>query len=149
MIQRIQTIYLFIAFLASAILFFNIPFAVFQITSPVSVELPFNLMSKYQNVTTLPLLILNALVVGLSFAAILLYNKRTLQLRITMFSFLANIIFIIVLFFSADSLQKHLNVDATYKFGSFIPLVVLVMLILASKAIKKDEKLVKDTDRLR
>ena len=48
MIQRIQTIYLFIAFLASAILFFNIPFAVFQITSPVSVELPFNLMSKYQ-----------------------------------------------------------------------------------------------------
>ena len=72
-----------------------------------------------------------------------------MQLRITMFSFLANIIFIIVLFFSADSLQKHLNVDATYKFGSFIPLVVLVMLILASKAIKKDEKLVKDTDRLR
>jgi len=72
MIQRIQTIYLFIAFLASAILFFNIPFAVFQITSPVNVDLPFNLMSKYQNVTTLPLIILNALVVGLSFAAILM-----------------------------------------------------------------------------
>ena len=149
MIQRIQTIYLFIAFLASAILFFNIPFAVFQITSPVSVELPFNLMSKYQNVTTLPLIILNALVVGLSFAAILMYNKRILQLRITMFSFLANIIFIIVLFFTADSLQKHLNVETTYKYGSFIPLVVLILLIFANKAIKKDEKLVKDTDRLR
>jgi len=149
MIQRIQTIYLFIAFLASAILFFNIPFAVFQITSPVNVDLPFNLMSKYQNVTTLPLIILNALVVGLSFAAILMYNKRILQLRITMFSFLANIIFIIVLFFTADSLQKHLNVETTYKYGSFIPLVILILLILASKAIKKDEKLVKDTDRLR
>jgi len=66
-----------------------------------------------------------------------------------MFSFLANIIFIIVLFFTADSLQKHLNVETTYKYGSFIPLVILILLILASKAIKKDEKLVKDTDRLR
>jgi hypothetical protein len=149
MIQRIQTVYLFIALIASSLLFFSIPVAIFQITTPVNVDMSFFITSKFQNVTTLPLMILNALVVGLSLAAILLYNKRILQLRVTMFAFLANVIFIIVLFFTADSLQNQLNIQAAYKFGVFMPLVSLVMLILASKAIKKDEKLVKGTDRLR
>ncbi len=149
MIQRIQTVYLLVAFLASAILFFSIPVAVFHYTTPVIVDLPFYITSTFQNVTTIPLLILNVLVAGLSFAAILLYNKRVLQLRFTMFAFLANVIMIIVLFLTADALQKHLNIEAAYKYGSFLPLVTLVLLILASKAIRKDEKLVKGTDRLR
>jgi len=150
MIQRIQTVYLFVAFIASALLFFNIPVAVFQITSPVSVELPFNLMSKYESVSTIPIIILNALVVGLSFASILLYSKRVLQFRLTMFAFLAEVIFIIVMFIvSIDSMQKHLKVEPSYKMGAILPLISLVLLILASKAIRKDEKLVKGTDRLR
>ncbi len=149
MIQRIQTVYLFIALIASAILFFSIPVAVFHYTTPVELDLPFYITSTFQNVTTIPLLILNAIVAILSLAAILLYNNRIIQLRVTMFAFLANVIFILVLFFTADSLQNHLHIQAAYKFGVFMPLASLIVLILASKAIKKDEKLVKGTDRLR
>jgi hypothetical protein len=37
----------------------------------------------------------------------------------------------------------------SYQFGIFFPLVSLVCIIMASRAIRKDEALVKSSDRLR
>jgi hypothetical protein len=37
----------------------------------------------------------------------------------------------------------------SYQFGIFLPVISLLLLVLASRAIRKDEALVKSADRLR
>jgi len=41
------------------------------------------------------------------------------------------------------------GIPSTYQFGMYIPLISLVFLVLASRAIRKDEALIKSSDRLR
>ncbi|MFZ4413231.1 MAG: DUF4293 domain-containing protein [Bacteroidales bacterium] len=164
MLQRIQTVYLMLAFIASALLFTKLPIAVFQF--PDLGEIYFSIVSKYRNpsffqdelthISTLPLILINGALAILTLIAVFLYRNRPLQYRITMFAFLINVILIIVLFFTADSMQNKLNslqnqlvIQAQYKLGAILPLISLVLLIFASKAIRKDEKLVKAADRLR
>ncbi len=157
MIQRIQTVYLMLAFIASALLFSQLPIAVFQLQNIG--EIPFNIISKFQNpdlsqdlftnTNTLPLLLVNGALALLIFISVFLYRKRPLQFRLTMVGFLINVILIIVMFFTADSMQNQLKVEAQYKLGAILPLISMVLLILASKAIRKDEKMVKAADRLR
>lgn len=147
MLQRIQTVYLMLAFIASALLFSKLPIAVFPF--PDGGDIPFTIVGKYEIISILPLLLLNGALVLFTFIAILLYGNRPLQLRLTMIGFLANVIFVIVMFFTADSMQNQLKVEAQYKLGVILPLISMVLLILASKAIRKDEKLIKAADRLR
>jgi hypothetical protein len=157
MLQRIQTVYLMLAFIASALLFSKLPIAIFQL--PNIGDIPFNIISKFQNpdlsqdlftnVNTLPLMLINGALVLLTFIPVLLYRNRPLQFRLTMFGFLASVILIIVMFFTADSMQNQLKVEAQYKLGAILPLISMVFLILASKAIRKDERLIKNSDRLR
>ncbi len=147
MLQRIQTVYLMLAFIASALLFTKLPIAVFPF--PDGGDIIFNIVGKYEIISTLPLLLLNGALVLLTFIPTFLYRNRPLQYKLTMFGFLINVILIIVIFFTADSLQNQLNMEAKYKLGAILPLISLVLLILASKAIRKDEKLIKSADRLR
>ncbi|MCX6231801.1 MAG: DUF4293 domain-containing protein [Bacteroidetes bacterium] len=157
MIQRIQTVYLMLAFIASALLFTQLPIAVFQLANVGTI--PFNIISKYQNpelsqdvftsISTLPLIIVNGALLLLSFISVSLYKNRPLQYRLSMIAFLINIILIIVIFFTADSMQNQLKTEAQYKLGAILPVISLVLIILASKAIRKDEKKVKAADRLR
>lgn len=158
MIQRIQTIFLMLAFIASVLLFTRLPIALFPLQE-AGVTVPLNLISSYQNpetsqdtftnINVIPLIILAAVVALLSIISVFLYKNRPLQLRITMFGFLANVILIIIMFFTADEMQTLLKTQAKYQFGAILPLISLVFIILASKAIRKDEKLVKSADRLR
>jgi hypothetical protein len=157
MLQRIQTVYLVIAFIAISLLFSRLPIAEFTLINVGNI--PLNVISSYQNpdlsqdvytnVNVLPLIITIGILLILIIASIILYGNRPLQLKITMFAFLLNVVLIIVMFFTADNMQKQLNTQANYKFGVILPLISLVLIILASKAIRKDERLVKGSDRLR
>jgi len=157
MIQRIQTIYLLIAFIAISLLFSKLPIASYELNNIGKIY--FNVIPSYQspelsqnlftNISTLPIIINIAILLLLIVFTILMYKNRPLQIKINMFAFLLNIVLIVVLFFTADSMQKQLNSEAAYKFGIALPLISLVFLILSAKAIKKDEKLVKAADRLR
>lgn len=158
MIQRIQTLFLMLAFIASVLLFTRLPIAIFQLPE-AGVSVPLNLISSYQNpetsqdtftnINVIPLIILAAMVALLSIVPVFLYKNRPLQLRLTMFGFLTNVILIIVMFFTADEMQNLLKTQAKYKFGAILPIISLILIILASKAIRKDERLVKSADRLR
>lgn len=147
MLQRIQTVYLMLAFIVSALLFTKLPIAVFPF--PDGGDIVFNFTGKYEIISTLPLLLLNGALVVLTFISVLLYSKRPLQFKLTMFGFLLNVILIIAMFFTADSMQNQLKMEAQYKLGAILPLISMVLLILASKSIRKDEKLIKASDRLR
>ncbi|NVN95208.1 MAG: DUF4293 domain-containing protein [Bacteroidetes bacterium] len=147
MLQRIQTVYLMLAFIASALLFTKLPIAIFPF--PNGGDIPFIILGKYEVINILPLILLNGALALLCFISVCLYGNRPLQFRLTMIGFLINVIFIIAIFFTADNMQNQVKVEAQYKLGAILPLISMVLLILASKAIRKDEKLVKAADRLR
>jgi hypothetical protein len=158
MLQRIQTIYLAIAAIACILLFFfplanyyseiqgNYKFYIYGIRSmdPEPAVL-------FNNFFTLPLIFLNVASFIFTIATILLYKNRPLQIRICAFNVLANIVLLMVIFFFyATKIKTMTGIEPDYNYaGMIMPLVSLVFLILASRAIRKDEVLVKSADRLR
>ena len=156
MIQRIQTVYMSIVVIACLSLLF-IPVAkyihdiqgtyIFYITGMKYMIDPPVTVNFWK---TFPLLgILGASIV-LVLAAIFLYRKRTVQLLLVNITFLLNIGLIILIYLIyINHFEKQFNAPTSYQIGIFIPLVSLVFLIFASRAIRKDEAMVKSSDRLR
>lgn len=138
-LQRIQSVYLFLASLVGSSLF-ALPFA----SGPTKPEgiLADGYLSINDNIG---LIILTVLVVVLSLATIFLYNNRVLQMNLGKL----NILVTIGLFGFAAYLFYTIQTIATLGGGLFVPVLVLIFVILANKNINKDEKLVKDSNRLR
>jgi len=158
MLQRIQTVYISLAAIASFLLFF-FPLASFYheeygnynfyIIGMQSMDPdPNAVFSKW---FTAPLVFIIILSILLDIATILFFKKRYLQIRLIAFSGLLLIVFLmIVFFFYAARIKESIHIEPEYKmFGMMLPLVSLVLLILANYAIRKDEAMVKSADRLR
>ena len=158
MLQRIQTLYLAGAALA-ILLFFFFPLANFY--HELEGNYRFYLygvrsMDPEPKVAfsawfTLPVIVLAAASLILSAATIFLYRNRLLQIRLCAFNGLSNLVTIMVIFFFyAPKIKAMTLIEPAYNFvGMAMPLAALVLIILANRAIKKDEVLVRSADRLR
>jgi amino acid permease len=156
MIQRIQTLFLFLVFATSLAAFF-FPIANF-LSSPVyTIELGvFGIKEFADYDMTWPNTILLPVVLGLTgliaFITIFLYKRRKAQVRLIRFDLLLNIIYLALIFFyyvpELETLTQT-NADYISEPGIYLPIVSVVFLILASRFIKKDEKLIRSADRLR
>ncbi|AUP80881.1 DUF4293 domain-containing protein [Flavivirga eckloniae] len=136
MLQRIQTIYLLMAAGASAGLVFV--FHLWKTNEGVSV------FAK-DNMLYLGLFLGSAI---LSIIAIFMYKNRKSQFVLGRLNIILN--FILLGFFVYLSLNLSGETAVSEKgIGMFLPIVSIVFLALANKAIKKDEDLVKSVDRLR
>jgi len=158
MIQRIQSLYLGIAALACIVLFFfpladyyhelqgNYKFFIYGIRS-MDPE-PKVIFSSY---FTLPLIFLAVVSLIFSVSTILLYKNRVLQIRLCAFNMLANVVFImLVFFFYATKISSMTQIEPDYNYiGMGLPLLSVALLALANRAIRKDEALVRSADRLR
>jgi phosphoglycerol transferase MdoB-like AlkP superfamily enzyme len=83
-----------------------------------------------------------------SLVAILRYKNRKSQFMLGRLNIILN--FILLGFFVYQSLNLSGETSVSEKgIGMFIPIISIVFLALANKAIKKDEDLVKSVDRLR
>lgn len=72
------------------------------------------------------------------------------QYRVVRFALLVDLGFIIMMYFGyIDVIVKKANVSAQFEAGTYFPLVAIVLLLLAARAILSDEKKVKAADRLR
>jgi hypothetical protein len=148
MIQRIQSLYLFIAFAAYITLLF-FPVALFQTTDNL---FSFgNIISGAGSSLIINpyMLIVHGAMACLVLVTIFMFKKRVLQIRMTTVALLLNVLYVGGLFFFVDSIEKQHSVAAVYEPGMYISLIPLVFLVLASRAIRKDENLVRSTDRLR
>lgn len=156
MIQRIQTVYMSIVVIACISLFFS-PITkyisdvrgtyIFFITGMKYMIEPPIIVNFW---LTFPLLLIVVSSLVLILAAIFLYKKRGLQLWFVNIAFLLHIVLIILIFlYYINHFEKLFNTLPSYQFGIFIPLISLVGLILASRSIRKDEAMVKSSDRLR
>lgn len=158
MIQRAQTIYLFLAALAGLLTFF-LPFAHYLQADVKLAEYAvfgvFNVQSDLVEMTgpfLFPTWVMSLFVTMFPAIAIFLYRKRPVQLRVTRLSFLMNLSFIVYLFFAVDTVHAELYGDEVailYHVGFYLPVVALAFLFLAIRGIKKDEALVKSLDRIR
>jgi len=139
MIQRLQTVWLFLASIF-AFMTFKFPFYSGNI---VSSNNQLELKKFIASFDILTLIITAVLGVG-CFIIIFLYKNRSPQFRLTITMLILSILDLVVYF---TRLGKFLNGDLS--FAAIFALAIPIFLFLAARGIRKDEKLVKSLDRLR
>lgn len=179
MIQRIQTIYLALAVIALGLcLFFPIATYVAPIQStqqtlsarldvfPHAISTSDAALGDVQEtivspqrgfIKTWPLVVILFATMALSATCIFLYHNRVLQMRLVAVASLFGIIYIFLIFvWAVDAFAKAFAVPfgadnpvITYSFGTWAPIAAIALLILAQRAIRKDEMKVRAADRLR
>jgi magnesium-transporting ATPase (P-type) len=156
MIQRIQSLYLLVVSVACVLLFF---FPMIDYIDPMkgTYKLFATGMKSYSDMPgilffwqTFPLLFLTIASFILAIIAIFLYKNRTLQLQLVSINVLVNVLLIALVFLLYSRIfERRLGILSIYQFGMYVPLISLIFLVLASRAIRKDEAIVKSSDRLR
>ncbi len=136
MIQRIQTLYLLVATGVAG----GLPFV-------------FNLWKTTNDAVVYALdqpLLLGGFVLSavLNLTSIFMFKNRKSQFVINRLAIILNFILLIALVYGSLNLPGEAAVSEK-GIGMFLPIISIVLLVLANKAIKKDEDLVKSVDRLR
>ena len=153
MLQRIQTIYLLIADILIATLFF---FRFAEISSSKEI-FSAGIQGIYLDGTHQPqlilhnwlLLILWSITPILLFVTIFLFKKRKLQLKLSLVTLFLTLCLEGVLFLEiwlgAQRLSGHFSLTAYF----LMPVFAIVFIYLAIRAIKKDDLLIRSIDRIR
>lgn len=146
MIQRIQSIFLFLAAAASLALW-AVPFASTVQAVPNTTIFADRVFNIQDNIG---LILLFSAAGILALISIFLYQNRATQMRLTILAFIANLIGVIfgILFYMQNSAEMG-NTTVNDGLGVYLPAVTLICTLLAYRFINKDEKLVKSMDRLR
>ncbi len=155
MLQRIQSIYLFLVFVF-ALLYALFPMAQLSgETLAVSVRL-IHIQSLLTE-TYLSPGFLGIMALALWLAVILLtvymtfqYKKRLFQIKLGKLNMLLHVALVLVSFFFLDHLRAQID-DGSMAYGAGIlfPVISLIFILMANKAIKRDENLVRSADRIR
>jgi len=158
MIQRIQTVYLALAFTAIALLF-AFPLAQFFSENGAFVFSVTGLKNMvpgeanpFGTAVFLPLPLVAAGIAILAMFALFQYKNRPFQVKLTNMGVLMSIALIMGIFFLyIPMIEKKINIvpDYSHAYGIYFPLVAMVFMVMANRAIKRDEKLVRSADRLR
>ena len=137
MIQRIQTIYLFLAFLVTLVVPYVFPLWItadakdfYFMQNPVYVAL-FGLSTT------------------LSLVSIFSFKKRQNQFVMGRLNMILNLILLGLFLYRSLNLSGETPGVSEKGIGMFLPIFSIVFLALANRAIKRDEDLVKSVDRLR
>ncbi len=131
MLQRIQSIYLTIAFIAMAFLSFRVPIYTLD-----------DMLIRAQDDTKM--FILTLLSSLLALVGLFIYRNRKIQMKLIRLAVIINMIIGVRLFVVWKAFQVTLNIN-----GLLIVFLATVALILAYKGVKKDDNLVRSVDRIR
>lgn len=136
MIQRIQTIYLIVVILIMGSLYMWFPVVMGE-DGVVIIE---------RNEPLVFGLILAS--IALAILSILNFKKRQLQFVLNRLNIISNFVLLGVFVYRSLTLSGETLVSEK-GIGVLLPIISIVFLVLANKAIKRDEDLVKSVDRLR
>ena len=139
MIQRIQTVWLFLAALCAAFTF-QFPFYAGN-KMPIKPDGRQNQLLASSNFL---ILIFTVAIIAGAIAIIFLYKNRKQQLWLTITAAGLSIINIVIYF---TQIKKF--IDGQISLGAILVFAIPIFLLLAANGIWKDEKLVKSLDRLR
>jgi len=157
MIQRIQSLFILIAAISYAACFF-FPFWIYTSTDPLYTYEVSLFSIKCINgepqpfyLGTLPIIVLVTVSTILSLVSLFSFKNRATQIKLNNFNVFISLFLIFTLFYWIPSIieNKLLTAISLWQIGLLFPLIAVVLLIIANIFIKKDEKLVKSSDRLR
>ena len=149
MIQRIQSLWLLLASSAALLMYF---FPIIQLTPENALyihQYDSLTIAGMDNIIQSGYIVagLLGLIAFLSFIGIFLYKKRILQMRVCMIiSLLVIFLMALISIFSFSSLDKPI---IAIGLSAVLPVIIFIFVLMARRAIKKDEELVRSVDRLR
>ncbi len=162
MLQRIQSVFMFLAAIMGILIFFfpiatyfsdTVYFKFFLCSIRDMSGTPFNDMAvatkPYSDWFTLPLAIFQLVIVVLTVVTIFKYRKRMAQIRLNYLSIFLNVLLVGGIFYASSLLETETGTSPDYGFGGVFPLIAIVLLFLANNYIRKDERLIRSADRLR
>jgi uncharacterized membrane protein len=162
MIQRIQTVFLLLVIISGILaFFFNVAvyfpeagyfrFYLYGITDLSRDPFADDGLNQqaFEAWYTLPLVLLQGIIIILAAWNIFNYKKRLLQIKINRLNVFLNVILVGALFFYATMIESKVNAKPDYGIAVIFPLISIILLFLANRHIKKDERLVRSADRLR
>ena len=136
MLQRIQTVYMIVSALIMAALY---------VWFPTIVDQEGTIVIERGEYMVLGLVFVS---IALAIISILSFKKRQMQFVLNRLNIISN--FVLLGVFVYRSLKVSGEILVSEKgIGVLLPIISIVFLVLANKAIKKDEDLVKSVDRLR
>lgn len=158
MIQRIQTLFLLGVAVISVALFY-VPLSEKLVIDAVSssqtkqVLYVSNLMNDASDTVTvtqssMPLLLVNLLVLAASVFIIFQFKNRLVQLKLCMLTGLFTIVLMILAFYYSEEMGSA-DTRAHYLAGIYLIAAQVFLLLAARRAIRKDEMLVRSADRIR
>ena len=160
MIQRIQTLYLLLVVALGITLCF-VPVVQFvtpdgaevvrawELTALGLIETTINDLPAVELNGLWGLLLASALIPVLALVDIFLYNKRLLQARLNIFTIMLCLGYYGVLAIYIYLAKLVIDVDVYVMGWACLPLVCLVLTVMATRRILKDEAMVRAADRLR
>ena len=141
MIQRKQTIWLFLVAVISFILT-NAPLYTGTMAGQVS--------KSFITKESLLLFAVTAITGLLALIALFLFKNRKLQLRLATFGIILSLALVGLEVWQINSFRlENSTLTGFYAWGALLPIAMFVFFIMAASGIRKDEKLIKSLDRLR
>lgn len=148
--QRIQTIWLLLAFIIMAVFLF-LPIGLFA--TPQGTWVMYNIRTEPliegTNLSNWGLFALALIISLLSLAIVFFYKRRKLQMRLVMLNMLLTIGYFIYYIVEIVMRTKELTASYGFKFAIALPIVTFILLTMARRDIHKDEILVRMSNRLR
>lgn len=160
MLQRIQTVLLFAMIVFTVVLYFVPIFLIKnELTTIVFGALGTKMLSSSGSVTGGSNSFLVAGVGGLALLSttftVINFRNRPLQLKLSLFNTFIYLSLLVVMIYSQSGfVDKYAKLMAgaksSYGFGFFVPAICLILNMISSRFIRRDEKTVKDAfERLR
>lgn len=154
MIQRIQTVYLLVAEMLIGILFF-VPFA--EIAGKEGSIYRFDIKGIFLEgiqkpeiiYNNLPLVLLLAVNLILILTSVFLFKNRILQIRLSTINIFMLLGLGSLIYYKVLSVAKILSGHYSLTIFLAFPVIAVILIYLAIRAIRKDELLVRSIDRIR
>ena len=136
MLQRIQSVYMFLVVITNGVMPFWLQLWTDNLGEPVYAQ---------DDMVYSSLFLVSAV---LAFVTIFLFKNRKRQFVLNRLNLILNLFLLGFFVYRSLILSGETNVSEK-GIGMLLPVISIVFLVLANKAVKKDEDLVKSVDRLR
>jgi peptidoglycan/LPS O-acetylase OafA/YrhL len=136
MIQRIQSVWLLLASIVS--------FLTLKVSFYSGTYLPDNLYHQLNGTENMTLMIPTIALGVLTLITIFLFKNRITQLWRCIVGILLDVLLVFLYFQTTKDFTR-----GDYAFTAVLHVIIIAALVLAARGINKDEKLIKDSNRLR
>lgn len=156
MLQRIQSVYLALVFVFT-MLVVSLPIGNFEVEGVKTAlkitgldQPPSDFPELDPGFRSVTLIFLSFGIMVLTIFTIFQFKHRRKQIQLGKVNVLLHMVQIFSAFYFIDFYRENLlNLPFTHSFVIYLPLISMILIILANKAIKKDDLLVRSTDRIR